>query len=206
MFELARSARVTLDIGAHVGYYALLASLANPEGRVYAFEPLHRVRQRLLRNVDLNTVGNVTCVAAAVGGQDGRGAFFHVRDGIPSSSSMSGDFMRSIVAADRLVTSDVEVITVDSFVARNPLAATVDLVKIDTETTEVEVLRGMAHTLETARPTIICEVLTESTGRALTDLLRPLSYEFFLLTDDGPAHRDEVRPSPEWRNYAFVPQ
>src|SRR5436309_3548894 len=37
-YEAAASARVTLDIGAHLGYFALLAAHANPAGRVYAFE------------------------------------------------------------------------------------------------------------------------------------------------------------------------
>jgi FkbM family methyltransferase len=39
-WRLACKARVTLDIGAHVGYYSVLAGMANPAGTVFAFEPL----------------------------------------------------------------------------------------------------------------------------------------------------------------------
>jgi Methyltransferase FkbM domain len=37
--------------------------------------------------------------------------------------------------------------------------AKVDLVKIDTETTEPAVIRGMARTLARDRPDVVCEVL-----------------------------------------------
>src|SRR5712692_4691633 len=39
-FDIARTARTTLDVGSNVGYYALLAALANPAGQVIALEPM----------------------------------------------------------------------------------------------------------------------------------------------------------------------
>src|SRR6188472_430642 len=40
---LARTSDVTVDVGAHVGYYTLLAAAANPSATVYAFETLATV-------------------------------------------------------------------------------------------------------------------------------------------------------------------
>lgn len=204
-WKLATSARVTLDVGAHVGYFSLLASLANPDGRVYAFEPLARVRERLVGNVSLNRIENVSVQSLALGSKKGTATFFHVESGIPSSSSLSGEFMRSIVDQRRLVSSEVEVTTVDSFVEENDLAGKVDLVKIDTENTEDDVFRGMVRTLERDRPAIVCEVLKAGTGHAIEAVVAPLGYAFFLLTDRGPAPCDHIRPHPAWRNLSMVP-
>src|SRR5580693_402829 len=61
-FRLATGANVTIDVGAHVGFYALLAAHANPAGHVVAFEPMPAIHARLARNVRMNGLANVTCV------------------------------------------------------------------------------------------------------------------------------------------------
>lgn len=203
--DLATSARVTLDIGAHVGYFSLLAALANPHGHVYGFEPLDRVRERFERNIALNGVENISCIPLALGSEEGTAEFFHVDDGIPSSSSLSGDFMRSIIDDGRLVSSQVEVTTVDRFVEKNHLAGRIDLLKVDTENTEDQVFRGMLRTLESDRPAIMCEVLKPGTGAAIEAILAPLGYRFFLLTDAGQVACDHIRHDGNWRNFFFLP-
>jgi FkbM family methyltransferase len=201
-YEIAGTARVTLDIGAHVGYYALLAAHANPAGRVYAFEPLARVRERLERNVADNGASNVTCLALALGSPAGPAEFFHVRDGIPSSSSLSEGFMRAIVGREEITSSTVDVVEGDDFAATHALER-VDLIKLDTETTEPAVLAGMLGTLRRDRPAIICEVLDPGAGAALQELLDPLGYEYFLLTGRGLVARERISPDGEWHNYYF---
>lgn len=202
-FELAGSARVTLDVGAHVGYFALLAAHANPQARVYAFEPLPRVRERLEHNVALNG-SNVSCEPVALGSPAGHAEFFHVRKGLPSSSSLAEGFMRSIVTAGELTSSVVEVLEADDFVASHGLVG-IDLVKVDTETTEAAVFQGMLRTLRRDRPQIVCEVLDDDVGAAVEALLEPLGYEYFVLTADGPVRRDHIRPEKLWRNFLFRP-
>lgn len=202
-FELAESARVTLDIGAHVGYFALLAAHANPVvGRVYAFEPLERVRRRLEHNVVLNAATNVTCVPMAVGSPAGTAEFFHVREGIPSSSSLSWRFMQSIVPGDALTSSMVEVVEGDDFVDSHGLVG-IDLIKVDTETTEAAVLRGMLRTLRRDRPDIICEVLDSEVASDLEALLAPIGYRFFLLTAGAPVPQEHIHPHERWHNFLF---
>src|SRR6202035_1433600 len=75
-FRFAERASVTIDVGAHVGFYSVSAGLANPESHVYSFEPLPRVFQRLQRNVQINHVHNVEPILAAVGSTDGVADFF----------------------------------------------------------------------------------------------------------------------------------
>ncbi|MDQ4129802.1 MAG: FkbM family methyltransferase, partial [Actinomycetota bacterium] len=203
--QLAASARVVLDVGAHIGYFSLLAALTNPRARVLAFEPLAAVRDRLLHNVRLNDLDNVSCLPVAVGSHAGVAEFFHVSSGIPSSSGLSEAFMRSIVDEEQLRSVEVEVTTVDAVVRQHDLAGAVDLVKIDTETTEDDVLRGMVRTLEHDRPSVVCEILTSRTADGIESLLEPYGYRYYMLTDTGPRPVDHIRPHPRWRNFAFLP-
>lgn len=200
-YRLAEHARVTLDVGAYVGFYTLLAAHANPEGRVFAFEPMPGIQARLRRHVELNRLGNAECVAAAVGDVDGTAEFFHVPADLPTSSSLSFEFMGS---HGGLVSFKTPVLKLDTFVRDRNLDR-VDLLKIDTESTEPQVLRGMAETLRRDRPTMLCEVLK---GRGSEDelerILRPLGYQFYLLTPTGPALQEHVVGHPEWLNYLFT--
>jgi len=202
-FRLAERARVTLDVGAYVGFFSLLAAHANLDGRVYAFEPLTDVCERLKKNLDLNELSNVRVVASAVGAVNETAEFFSTATQMPCSSSLSYDFMRS---AEMICSFPVSVITVDSFVRETAIEG-VDLVKIDTESTEPQVLLGMIETIRRDQPAIICEVLK---GRAseelLEQILRPLGYRFYLLTPEGPSFRDHIEGHPVWLNYLFTAQ
>jgi FkbM family methyltransferase len=202
-FALARESAVTLDIGAYVGFFALLAGHANPAGRVVAFEPLTEAFERLEQNVQRNRLENVACVRAAVGGSTGTAAFFHVDStpsGIPCSSSLSHEFMRE---AAGVRSSEVPVLRLDEFVDERRLGP-VGLIKIDTETTEPDVLEGALSTLRRDRPAIVCEVLAgRQTGPRIEELLRPLGYRFYLLTDEGPRQRERIEGHSKWLNYLF---
>ena len=201
-FRLATSARVTLDVGTHVGFFSLVAGHANAQGQVVAFEPLPPLFTSLRANVARNRLSNVTCVECAVGDQTGQADFYHVANCLPCSSSLSFAFMSGIPG---LRCSRVAVTTIDHFVAEAGLAS-VDLVKIDTESTEAAVLRGMSEALRRLRPTIICEVLPGcGTEQQLADILKPLGYLFYHLRPDGPRATARIEGHPKWLNYAFVP-
>src|SRR5215813_13165033 len=76
-FKLASKSQTILDIGAHVGLFSLVAGHANPEARIFAFEPVGESYERLQRNVELNRLSNIRCVNSAVSDRDGAGEVFH---------------------------------------------------------------------------------------------------------------------------------
>jgi len=199
-FRLATRASATIDVGAYVGFYTLLAALANPDGRAFAFEPMPDVFERLQRNVALNNLANAQCIRSAAGDDDTTADLFHVPANMPCSSSLSYEFMKS---AGELQVCSVRVTRLDSFVREHKISQ-VDLVKVDTESTEPQVLRGMQETLRRDRPFVICEVLGRGSETALQEILRPLGYRYYLLTADGPVERDRLEGHPEWLNYLFT--
>jgi FkbM family methyltransferase len=198
-FRLAARARLTVDVGAYVGFYTLLAALANPEGRVLALEPHPRAYERLARHVTLNELQNVSCVRAAAGAAAGTAQLHVAHDALPTSSSLSLEFMGTAGVRRSL---EVEVQTLDALLADG---APLDLLKLDTESTEPEVLAGARAALARTRPAIVCEVLPgRSTGSALEAVLAPLGYRWMLLTPAGPAPRERIEGHADWLNQLFV--
>jgi len=181
---LASRAQATLDIGAHVGMLSLLAGHANPSGQVYAFEPFRPVYERLQANRRFNEGIGLECFHLAIGDEDRTLDFYYIEpeDGsLPSSSSLNRTFMERGLAfyglpECRLKQTPVCVTTADRF-AQSQGISRVDLVKIDTESTELAVLRGMVNILARDRPTLIVEILPSSeTLQAIEALLIPLGY------------------------------
>lgn len=70
--ETITEGSVVFDVGAHVGFYSLLASvLVGPRGSVFAFEPLQRNLFYLKQHLRLNDIENVTVIEAAVSDRGG---------------------------------------------------------------------------------------------------------------------------------------
>lgn len=201
--EFARRASVVVDVGAHVGLYTLIAANLNPSGNVIALEPHAGVFARLERNVRLNGALNVQLVCAAAGGARGKKDFWRIRRGIPSSSSLSREFMETSLPATDLVCDRVDMVRLDDLLSNYPR---VDLLKLDTESTEHDVLAGACQVLAHHRPVIFCEVLPSSQPAVLQSLLSPHEYGYFLLTDQGPVAMTEIVPDSFHRNYLFLPR
>jgi FkbM family methyltransferase len=200
-FELAREADVVVDVGAYVGFYTLLAALANPDGRVFAFEPMPENAERVRRHIAENGLDNVELVEAAVSDVDGSAELFHTDGDHPSSTSLVETFMTSYHAD--VHASVVPTVTLDAFLEDRGVEH-VSLVKLDIETAEPQALRGMQRTVERDRPAIFCEVLNADVGSRLQSMLAPLGYRFCHLTDEGPVERTEIVSHPEWLNYLFT--
>lgn len=202
-YGLAESATTILDVGAHAGFYSLLAALANPHARVFAFEPMPRVFASLERNVKLNQLANVRCFSAAVGATNGTQEFYFPDQEQPISSSLRSDMLMATFPPDSIQHVPVSVVSLDQFVAEQGIAQ-VDLIKLDTERTEHEVLAGARNLLERDKPSIICEVWPDAGNQdKLESVLRPLGYRFFHLLPEGPTECARIEGNEKALNYMF---
>jgi FkbM family methyltransferase len=194
-YRLAEQATVTLDIGAYVGYYTVMAALANRGGRVIALEPSAATFDRLLRNVALNGLSNVDCRNVAAGASPGRADLHQMPHGLSMAASLDPRHL----APWEHARTPVPVVALDDLLTELG-AGRVELMKIDTEATEAAVLKGARRTLNRDRPHIICEVLNDDAGRELTAILAPLGYRFFELRPEGRRQRRSLSPGDS-RNY-----
>ncbi|MEV0092668.1 FkbM family methyltransferase [Streptomyces sp. NPDC050738] len=174
-YELARTARRFVDIGAFSGVYTLLACRANSSLEAVAVEPNPVAADMLVRNIDANDLhGRVTISRTALSDAPGR-----TRLSVPGDTTAA-----SLRPSPREVTSvDVEVTTADLLLGDEP----VDLVKIDVEGLEPQVLLGMENTIRTHYPTLIAECLTAAALEELWETAAELGYRHIHhLSSNGP--------------------
>lgn len=160
---------VCVDVGAHVGYYTLLASKrVGSHGHVYSLEPAATTYAELCANLALNAVSNVTAVCAAAGAADGYGLLCN------ASSENSGASSVRVPATEEetsLAETRVRVLSLSSVLHSDHLGR-LRLVKIDVEGSEVDVVRGLTSLFEAGiRPALIVELHSSSAGDAAQLLL-----------------------------------
>lgn len=174
-------------------------SAADAATEVVAFEPEPGLRKAAESIAASNGLG-ITTSDLAIGAASGSARFFlsGVSD---ASNSLNADFRHSEdfidVTTRRL--DDTEFAT-----GGGPL-----VMKIDTESTEPDVLRGGLLTIEQRRPWIICEVLSGTLGAQIHELLAPLGYRFHQITDevDFDAEADITADHGlSFRNWLLAPE
>jgi FkbM family methyltransferase len=163
--HLAGSGGIVYDVGGHHGLMAVIASRAvGDRGRVVTFEPNPAARRFLDENLRINGVRNVQIEPIGLLGQEGSFDFY-VQEGrrVSWNSSFVKDFADPKGTATRL---KVQALTLDSYVRRSELAP--NLVKIDTEGTEMQILLGGTAMIEKHRPALLVEMNAVSAKRANT--------------------------------------
>lgn len=170
---------VFYDIGANVGFFALLgAHFAGLEaGHVYAFEPTPDNAGEIRRNVALNALSNVTVIERAVAAAAGTGRLQVVDDQSWSKLVETGEhpFTESVI--------DIELVSIDDLVASREIRPPT-VVKIDVEGAEMAVLEGMRATLAAHGPAIICEL--HGTHVEVAAFLRDAGYRVINLESPEP--------------------
>ncbi len=172
--QLCRTHRSIVDIGANTGVYALVAKAINPEAKVYAFEPVQRVFDKLQHNIGLNGF-SIHASSKAVSNTNGTAIIYDQ----PTEHIYSVTVNKNLSDANQRVKEvTIETITLSTFIEQEQLQS-VDLIKIDVETHEPEVLEGMGSYLRQFKPTILIEVLNEEVGMKIENLVRDCGYLYF---------------------------
>lgn len=131
---------IVLDIGANIGYYALIESkLVGKKGKVYAVEPVKGNFDLLQKNVELNHLANVSMFQFAFGDKQKKSKIF-----VSDKSNLCA-MNRDAVGGTIVGAQDVCVSTVDDFLQDKPVP---NLIRMDVEGYEYEIIKGMANTLD----------------------------------------------------------
>ena len=195
-YKLAKKSKTIFDVGANIGYFSLLASVANRKSRIVAFEPVPQFFTYLKHNIYVNHATNVMAVSAAVTNYDGN-VMLYVNE--EASSSTLNGFRKAIAEVE------VSAVTLDSYVKRYRIDK-LDLIKIDVEAREPQVLEGMQNILKRDEPNIICEVLRGRTEDFHNRFLSDFGYRFYWITNHGLVRRDTILGDDKYRylNYLFT--
>jgi FkbM family methyltransferase len=146
-----------IDVGAHAGYYTLLAARAvGGKGSVFAFEPEPSNYELLLKNIQLNSHQNVIPVQKAVTNITGPVKLFLAEDASGHSILSDNPHQGAIL---------VDSTTLDDFFASR--TQPINIIKIDVEGAEDAVLEGMRRIItENPELTIFTEFSPEALKRA----------------------------------------
>ena len=145
-----RRGDVVIDVGAHIGAFAVPAAIAG--ARVFAVEPHPATYRVLEHNLELNRLSAaVRAVNVACGAASGEATLLTDRH-TQSSSLLPGWRDRFGLPTGQSLAVRVE--TLDTLVEDWGLAS-VDWLLVDAEGFEVEVLRGASQTLRRTREVIV---------------------------------------------------
>jgi FkbM family methyltransferase len=170
---------VYMDVGAHIGYHAVLAaSIVGPTGQVYAFEAdptnFERLQEQLrvfewatpINKAAWITTGRVVFERSSQTGESGWGTVAEVRD-LKKGEHVS-----------------VSAISLDDWAVENNIER-VAVVKVDAEGSEVGIFRGARDFLNRTKATVITEINNtllvqgERSSDELIDIFRSYGYELF---------------------------
>jgi FkbM family methyltransferase len=176
-----------LDVGAHHGYYALLASLrVGDSGRVFAFEPSPRERKKLAWHISWNHRANVEILDTAMGARAGQAELF-----VAAGRETGCNSLRPPAVRGTPKKVSVPVDTLDDFLARRAINR-VDFIKMDVEGAELSVMQGAENLFSgTPRPVVlveVCDLRTAAWGYAAKEIFKHIEerdYRWFEAREGG---------------------
>jgi len=121
-----------LDIGGHIGLFAMALAMRFPEIRIYSYEPHPPNFELFARNLEMNGIDNVRLYPEGVSG-DGRAI------AMASNPTNSGGATAHSLTLDHARVSGIPTMTIDRMLERDGIARC-KLLKIDCEGAEYEAL------------------------------------------------------------------
>ncbi len=194
LVDLIRPGNVVLDVGANVGFFTMIAARATgPSGIVLAFEPVADNADALEANARRNRFDHVRTHRIALADRTGEAEI--ILTDHPGGATLASAGLRPPDARGR---AEVPVARFDDLRDQHAVPAP-DVIKIDVEGAEVQVLRGMEHTLRVDQPRLLIEVDDadpEGCAQRLDEVVAFLSgcgYHYRLLAPAYPDAADRVR-------------
>jgi FkbM family methyltransferase len=184
--------RTFVDVGVNEGLWAI--PLSSYYKHVFGFEPNGKYHKGLIENMSRNSIINIGLLPVALGNIDDYGAYYSYAE-----VGGMGGLHKIANTGDVRSTQIVQVRTLDSYKFEG-----VDLIKVDTEGSELEVVQGALKTIKLNAPRIMLELhgqtehggvvglFTKDGTRMMTldevaapiiELLEPLGYKFERMGD-----------------------
>ncbi len=179
---------VFIDIGAHFGYFTLLAAnLVGEQGKVCSFEASQTTFEVLKKNT--STSKNVSIYNRAISNKSEVLSFFEFPVLYSEYNSMDVDQFKNESWYRKYPPKEIQIdaTTVDQFLSENKMEP--KLIKIDVEGAEFKAIQGLTNTLEAFSPTVIMEYLEPSRSneahQKAAALFYQLNYQAYLINASG---------------------
>ncbi len=193
--EVAKGARVVLDVGANAGIFSLVALAVQPDATVHAFEPTPEIAARLRETARMNGLERLNVHEVAVSSVNGPIVLRRCRGEKDANDGMNFiDADYSDAGAER-----VRAVSLDVFCAETGIDH-IDLLKLDIQGHEYAALRGAERLIGAGRiETIFTELnwaadpSSACSASESIKLLAAAGYEF-----SAPAQCLRWKQSGDW--------
>jgi FkbM family methyltransferase len=177
-----------LDIGAHFGYFTLLASeIVGENGRVISFEPT--LKSFELLHLNSKTLKNVNCFQKAISDSEEKIVFYEFPNlHSEYNSSDVSQFENENWFKDSVPQKvEVNATTIDLIAENEGIRPRI--IKIDVEGAELNVIRGGLNYIKKYSPIIVMEYLEpqrkNDTHKEALKILLSVGYKSYLIEQDG---------------------
>ncbi len=183
------SGMVIYDVGAFHGILTLF--FATRGARVISYEPNTKTHARLMDNIRLNGLQNVTVRKFGLGSQPQNATLVYLPL-MAGGASMEEKTVEQLKSSGASSSEEIRITTLDRDIAETRLPPP-DFIKIDVEGWEIEVLRGARCALATYSPALFLEMHGETMNEKrrkvaeLVDFLEQAGYRDILHIETGTA-------------------
>ena len=192
------------DIGANIGWYSIMVAKSNRNVLVHSFEPIPKTYQSLVKNVDLNSLPNISTHNFGFSDKSGEFDFYYYPEGSGNASS-----------ANVTGRSDTEVVkckvkTLDEYV--NESNEQIDFIKCDVEGAELLVFKGGMDAIKNSKPIVFSEILRKWSEKfnynpnEIFELFHKLGYLSFTVNGGFLERFYKMDESTQETNFFFLHQ
>lgn len=208
--SIVKSGDVCLDVGGNIGWYTtLFQKLVGSEGKVYSFEPIPSIFEKLSANVSRNEPPQNVVLNNIVLGDTNSTIELHIFDDLPNGHSSISTFGR-----ENYSSVQCPMTTIDDYLKENSVGP-VDVIKMDIEGAELMMLKGANSLFEQERPPIweieMALATTKGFGYLPNDLIEFIrskaDYDFYLIDElsSGLRKIDGFEPDDIGANVLCIP-
>ncbi|MGD1847854.1 MAG: FkbM family methyltransferase [Salibacteraceae bacterium] len=197
--QLCEKAEIIVDIGANNGLYSLVARTVNSECTIYAAEPLEFILKNFEYNLGINHMDDIHVLRLAFSDYNGEGVVYLPKDAeyIRSAAVNTNLLNREAARIDKVT---IQTQTLESFIEQTGIEK-IDLIKVDVESHEPAVLKGMGPYLERFKPAILAEVSYDGVGEKLNAILDGMGYLYFNIDENKGVRLEEKLSYSDSDNY-----
>ncbi len=202
MLRLLKSCRTVVDIGGNVGWFVMNAARAYPEKAFYAFEPVPKTYDSLLRNLTLNKIDTIHTYNLAVAETDKEITLYYYPECSANASA------QNVSGTTHAAQTACRAVSLDSFAAKHKLK--IDFIKCDIEGAELFAFKGAVRILKQDRPMVFSEILRKWSAKFgyhpndLLDFFAGLGYDCFVIADRALQRFSRVTENTVETNYIFL--
>jgi len=175
---------ITLDIGANIGYYALIESRICK--KVYAVEPVHEIFESLNANIKLNNFKNIETFQFAFGNKIG-----NITININRKCNLNSIYP----IKNTIGKQNTEINTIDNFLKNKTKPS---FVRMDVEGYELNIVKGMINTLPKLKMVFIelhSHIMKLNETRELLDILKKNNFEPDLIVQYDRPGLNKILPN-----------